>query len=235
LDGELVSLDGFPETLSPRPDLVIFASRHESESGQPCLTVHPPGNVGDMFHGGQARRLSMASPLEMQQALRALKALNADPSFGVTLEATHHGPLTDVPSFFIEIGSDSSRWRDHAAGEVLAMAISRVINEPIVARDDAPVAVAFGGPHYSSGFTQLVTETRVSVSHLVPKHQIGEVDDVMLGMLLERSVPRPGFAVLDWKGIGGEERRRLVASMGRVGLKHFRLRDCLRGRVPASR
>lgn len=231
LDGDLVSADGFPEALSPRPDLVIFASRHESESGQPCLTVHPPGNIGEGLHGGRSRRLSMASPLEMKEALRALKAFNDNPRFQVTLEATHHGPLTEVPSFFIEIGSRSSDWGDGAAGEVLARAILHVIKHPI---RTVPVAVGVGGPHYSPGFTELVINTEFAVSHVVPKHQVGAVDDAMLRMLFETSSPRATLAVLDWKGIRGEERRGLVAGMDRAGFKHARLRDCLNGRPVLS-
>lgn len=232
LDEDLVCADGFPESLSPRPDLAIFASRHESESGQPCLTVHAPGNIGESLHGGRGRHLSIASPLEMKEALRALKALNSNPRFQVTLEATHHGPLTEVPSFFIEIGSSPPDWRNEAAGEVLAKAILCVLDHPI---RPGPVAVGVGGPHYSPGFTELVIDTEFSVSHVVPKHQIGVVDDSMLQMLFERSSPRATFAVLDWKGIRGEDRRTLVASMDRAGLRHARLRDCLHGRgVPST-
>jgi len=231
LDEDLVSADGFPESLSPRPDLAIFASRHESESGRPCLTVHPPGNIGESLHGGRSRHLSMASPLEMKEALRALKALNYDTRFEVTLEATHHGPLTEVPSFFIEIGSSPSDWINEPAGEVLAKAILCVIDHPI---RTVPVAVGFGGPHYSPGFTELVLNTEFSISHVVPKHQVGAVDDAMLGMLFERSSPRATIAVLDWKGIRGEERRGLLVSMDRAGFRHARLRDCLCGRALPS-
>ena len=47
-------LDGFFKT-----DLIIFASKHKSESGKPTLTAHPCGNWNDKADfGGKPRTLA---------------------------------------------------------------------------------------------------------------------------------------------------------------------------------
>ena len=35
-----------------------------------------------------------------------------DEEYDITLEATHHGPLLDSPTLYLEIGSDEERWSD---------------------------------------------------------------------------------------------------------------------------
>ncbi len=227
LEGDLVSAERYPDGLSPKPDLAIFASRHQSESGMPCLSLHFPGNIAESHHGGRSRCLSTAAPLDMRKALCALASLSADPAYRITLEATHHGPLTKVPCFFIEIGSGPAQWEDGAAGDLLAKAILRVLTQPV---ESAPVVTGFGGPHYSQGFTNLVLKSGFSVSHIVPKHQIGYLDDGMIAQLFERSAPRPEVAVLDWKGIKGEERRRLTHLLDGAGVRWARLQHLLSGR-----
>src|SRR2546422_10295650 len=37
------------------PEVVVFLSKHRSESATPSLTVHPIGNFGPAEYGGQAR------------------------------------------------------------------------------------------------------------------------------------------------------------------------------------
>lgn len=224
LDQDLVRAEGFPDGLKPRPDLAIFASRHESESGMPCLTVHFPGNISEARHGGETGRVSMAAALYMKKALRSLSRHGQGLPLEVTVEATHHGPLTDVPCFFIEIGSRHPEWINREAGKAVAEAILEAIKEP---PQPGPVALGLGGPHYSRGFTKLLLNTEFSLSHIVPKHQIKVLDDEVFESLLPRSEPIPKLAILDWKGIRGEERRSVLASLERIGLEYVRLQHCL--------
>ena len=46
--------------------------------------------------------------------------------FEVTLETTHHGPLLDTPTLFIEIGSTEEHWGRTDAAEVWADDCRRV-------------------------------------------------------------------------------------------------------------
>jgi D-aminoacyl-tRNA deacylase len=136
----------YTETLDVnfRPDAVIFASRHRSESGEPTLTVHWTGNcTGRADLGGKPKSLSFADPPRLRAALLALdqgreaRRLN----YAVTLEATHHGPTElGVPTLFIEIGSSEKQWNDTEAASVAAEAVWQAAAAP------APgiTAVGFG-------------------------------------------------------------------------------------------
>jgi D-aminoacyl-tRNA deacylase len=144
--------------------------------------------------------------------------------YEITVEATHHGPLTDVPCFFIEIGSRSEQWTDPGAGGTIAGVISRM---PGQIREKGPVGVGFGGPHYSKGFTDLLLKTDYAISHIVPKHNVPEVEGQMLEYLFERSCPRAEVAILDWKGIRGADRRVLLDLFDKSGIEYLRLRRLL--------
>src|SRR6266480_1673546 len=56
-----------------RVDLVIYLSKHRSESGRPSLTVHPIGNPGPAKFGGQPETLVPSTPEWMTAALRGLR------------------------------------------------------------------------------------------------------------------------------------------------------------------
>jgi len=56
LDRDLES--GFQEPA----DLVVYLSKHRSESGRPSLTVHPIGNPGAAEFGGQPQTLVPSAP-----------------------------------------------------------------------------------------------------------------------------------------------------------------------------
>ncbi|CAJ1941961.1 unnamed protein product [Sphenostylis stenocarpa] len=93
-------------------DEVIFFSKHTAVSNKPALTVHPIGvphlREGDVPpQGGRPGWAALPNP-RMGPWLRLLKniakAHNLVPEFEITLEATHHGPLTNKPTMFLEIG-----------------------------------------------------------------------------------------------------------------------------------
>ncbi len=224
LDEEIVRAERFPDRISPKPDLAIFASRHQSESGMPCLTAHFPGNFSEALQGGYPRQLSMASPHDMNEAIRNLSASGRDLGYQITVEATHHGPLTDIPCFFIEIGSTRVEWRNQDAGEVVARSILKTVRNPPA---QGRVAVGLGGPHYSGRLTELLLHTEFSLSHVVPKHHIGDLDEEMLRMIFARSLPPGEMAILEWKGMRGDERRSLISCLDRMGVPYMRLRHCL--------
>src|SRR2546428_10273485 len=53
----------------------------------------------------------------MTEVLRAVRREAEGLSYAVTFEATHHGPVLDAPSFFIEVGSTEKEWRDSSPPE----------------------------------------------------------------------------------------------------------------------
>ncbi|RLI30150.1 MAG: hypothetical protein DRO46_01165, partial [Candidatus Hecatellales archaeon] len=135
LEEEAVKAENLAEYF-PEAEAVAFASRHESASLQPTLTVHVPGDL-------EAGRLAIAWPQRMKAALKTL-ASNAPQGFKVSLEATHHGPVSlPIPVWFVEIGSSLSQWSDDRAGEAAAKALWASVNES----SEAVPAVGFGGGH----------------------------------------------------------------------------------------
>ena len=56
----------------PHANLIVFISRHSSQSGKPTLSVHTPGNFGNAELGGLPQTLSVSPALAMQNALKAL-------------------------------------------------------------------------------------------------------------------------------------------------------------------
>ena len=57
----------------PKSRLLIFLSRHKSESERPTLSVHTPGNIGEATLGGISRKVSVSSASAMKKALISMK------------------------------------------------------------------------------------------------------------------------------------------------------------------
>ena len=110
------------ELTGEAPECIAFLSRHKSASGRPSLTVHPVGNWGAADYGGTPGAVSGTAPEWMTGLLLAISR-TAPAGYQVCFEATHHGPLLETPAFFVEIGSDESRWELREPAEVLARAL----------------------------------------------------------------------------------------------------------------
>src|SRR5207237_2734243 len=125
-----------------RVDLVVYLSKHRSESGRPSLTVHPIGNPGAAEFGGQPETLVPSAPRWMTAALRGLRHAGRALGYEVTFRGTHPGPYLTSPTFFIEQGSTAREWGDREASR----AIARVVIDlrPL----NAALAIGLGGGHY---------------------------------------------------------------------------------------
>lgn len=158
-------------SLGFKPDTVVFMSRHAASSGAAALTVHPIGNYHENRFGGRERSLVKASPALMTDALRRMSAYSDLPDFSICFEVTHHGPWLDVPTFFIEIGSDQRNWGNKHAADILA----HVLEENDV--NDYPTAVGVAGGHYAPRFTEVALGYRVNFGHMLPSYQLEGSDD----------------------------------------------------------
>jgi D-aminoacyl-tRNA deacylase len=215
----------YTETLDVnfRPDAVIFASRHRSESGEPTLTVHWTGNcTGRADLGGKPKSLSFADPPRLRAALLALdqgreaRRLN----YAVTLEATHHGPTElGVPTLFIEIGSSEKQWNDTEAASVAAEAVWQAAAAP------APgiIAVGFGGGHYCNKQCQAVRKDGYAFGHIFSKYFFEEYDERMVQLAVERTLGDCQRAVIDWKGIRGRDRTGLLETLKKLKVEVIRV------------
>lgn len=200
---------------------VWFLSRHRAASGKPSLTVHPIGNHGPAADfGGDPATLSPCAPRDMGALLRRLEHHRDlhDLPHSVTYEATHHGPLMQLPSLFVEIGSDKAWYEDDASGQALAAAITDVLDgEGLL--PEAPLLVGLGGGHYVPQMTDKALAGEADFGHLVPAYAVDadEEDAGVLGRAWEATPGATGVYVHK-KGLKGPQRQRVEAWLESTGL-----------------
>ncbi|MEM3788742.1 MAG: D-aminoacyl-tRNA deacylase [Candidatus Bathyarchaeia archaeon] len=218
LDGELVYTQNIT-TSYPSLDLIIFISRHSSLSGTPTLSVHAPGNFGAADLGGIPKKVSIAPANAMKSALGLMAKLVGEKhlKYKVSYECTHHGPSLDVPAMFAELGSTPKDWEDLEAAEVVAHATMKVVAN--FNKQTSKVALGIGGPHYNEKFTRMALEGDIAFSHMIPKYATAKIDEAILRQCVQKTLEKVEFAVLDWKGIKGEDKPNVVELLNRVGLK----------------
>lgn len=212
LDRDLAAALGEP------PDLVVYLSKHRSESRTPSLTVHPIGNPKGADFGGQPGTLVPAAPQWMTAALRRLREEARGLPYEVTFEATHHGPYLETPTFYIEQGSTEKEWGDTQA----SAAIARTLWD--LAPVDAPVAIGLGGGHYVPRHSDVAVARRIAFGHLLPTHTLEGLPDAVLDQAVDRS-PGARLAYLHRKSLGKPETRDLEARLAARGLRIVREAD----------
>jgi len=215
IDEEPVNTQNFP---FPKPsELLIFLSRHKSESGRPTLSVHTPGNIGEASLGGIPRRVSISPASAMKEALVTMKKAQEEMSlkYEVSYECTHHGPSLDIPTMFVELGSSPIQWEDLDAAEAVARgALAAASTEEIY-----PTVLGIGGPHYNAKFTRKALSSEIAFGHIVPKYAVERLDAEMLRQCVERTVEPIQKAILDWKGIRGADKKNLLENLLKAELE----------------
>lgn len=207
------------EATGERSTLVIYASRHRSESGQRSLTVHPLGNPGENAkYGGLPGRLVPSAPHAMTEALRLLHREARGLDFAVSFEATHHGPYLETPTFYIELGSDEAAWEE----ALPARAIARVLLNLRPA--EHPVALGLGGGHYVPRMVDVALRCRVSFGHMIPSYALEHLDEATLEEAIQRS-PGARLAYFHRTAVPVPLRRRLERLVEAQGLRVVRRRD----------
>ena len=167
-------------------DEVLVLSKHASASEVPALTLHAIGVPGETPHGERARSGGIKGQAvppsrrfgDMFRTMRKI-AIEAslDKEYDITLEATHHGPLLDSPTLYLEIGSDEERWSDSRAARVWAQTISICLG---MSKDDqqrewsgeGDVMIGLGGGHYAPRHKAVISETEVWVGHILANYAI---------------------------------------------------------------
>lgn len=192
--------------LNERVESIIFASRHSSKKNIPALTAHTPGNFGRAAYGGRDGELCFSMPEANKRAVQLMHEL-APEGYRVSMEATHHGPFTDRPSIFVEIGSSEKNWKDEEAGEVLAEVI-----ESLLHLEPKKRAIGIGGTHYCPKFTKVALHTSVAVGHVLPKYV--EITEETVKKAIEKN-SGTDLVVMDWKGTPQRSKvREMVEDLG---------------------
>ena len=198
------------------PELLVFVSKHSSVSGIPTLSVHTPGNLAEAEFGGIPRKVSISPAAAMKDALLEMAKLKKEIGleYEVSYECTHHGPSLDVPSMFAELGSSLKQWKDLKAAEVVAHAAMAAISR----RSSYPTALGVGGPHYNAKFTEIALNTQTAFGHIIPKYAIPQVDIEIIKQCVERTVETVDSAILDWKGIKGADKNKIISALSELGV-----------------
>ena len=213
-------------------DFIIALSRHSGTPNHPIFTAHVPGNFGQARYGGESFKLGISIPSLMKEYLKA--AAKRAPAIGywIGFEPTHHGPTLDIPLVFLEIGCDEVAWNDpkgiRAASESLAGALTNWEEGKYIP------SIAFGGPHVNDHFTKVELMTDVAIGHAVRKLDAGWVDKVMIQQAIERNGEPPELAIVDNKGLKGEDRERIESALRDLGLKIVRVKKLLRERIESA-
>lgn len=195
-------------------DLAIFLSMHSSARGIAGFTVHAEGNWSDEARlGGKPKKLSTASPANMLSMLNAVH--EKQDVLQTTYEATHHGPLLNAPSFFVEVGGTSQAIGSKSFAESLASAVVDFLSA-----DDAEygkVVIGIGSTHYPEKFTRLALNGTYAFSHIMPKYNL---HSDMLQQAVERSDLRAEAAVIEWKSLNSVQRAGIIQELERIGVDY---------------
>ncbi len=213
-----------PEDLPVKASSIIFASKHRSSTNTPALTVHATGNLNRTArYGGSPEEISRVEPFRIREALSALsrEVNSANLRIEVTMEATHHGPTSfPVPVCFIEIGSGPEQWSDQVLGGIAANAVMASATQT---QSQKANAVGFGGTHYPDKLTRICTEGDYQIGHIIPRHAFdAQISERMIQEAFHKTVGLCKTAVVDWKGLKGEQRRALLDHLSRWDIEVVR-------------
>jgi len=193
------------QALNLEIDEVVFLSKHRAASGKPTLTMHPIGNFGKADYGGREGSLVPASPAFLSGLLRALSSSAKGLPFEISYEVTHHGPFLDVPTTYVEIGSDETKWDNVEAAQAMAKALLNYVPA------DGPTVVGIGGGHYAPRFSEVTLVKKVRFGHMVAKHVLDGRTDAEVLEIVGKAINASGtrFAYIHKKSFSRPEARRL--------------------------
>ncbi|MDD1752400.1 MAG: D-tyrosyl-tRNA(Tyr) deacylase [Methanotrichaceae archaeon] len=216
----LKSIDKRFVSIGLHPSMIIFASKHKSQSEVPWLGGHFTGE----FENGKIN-LSTAAPAGLKSFLQNI-SVKAPDGYRISAEATHHGP-TDVetPCFFAEIGSCERQWCDPEAAEVVSRAILALHNREL------PTFLGFGGGHYMQRQTSLMLDTDIAFGHLFSNYRVNEISHELVKKARVKS--GADYAYIDRKSFKAEERDKVIAIIDEIGMPVLRSKE-IRKRFPLS-
>ncbi|MBI2658013.1 hypothetical protein HYX08_04955 [Candidatus Woesearchaeota archaeon] len=199
-------------------DAFVFASKHRSKENTKSFAVHAIGNWGNPDFGGQEKKLCPSSAVLLKNLFLELNNTAKDYGYELTMEATHHGPYTEKPAVFVEVGSTEAEWSDAENGKIIAKTIMNGLKNE---NQSYKIAVGIGGPHYCNNFNKLALRTDIAFSHICPKYHLDKLDEDLVKQAIEKTKEKLDFVVLDWKGLGAEKQR-IVDMLKSMNLEYKR-------------
>ncbi len=205
-------------------DILVFASKHRSRENMPSFTVHPIGNWHKADFGGREKTLCLSSATLLKNLFIEMNNNSKNSDFVITLEATHHGPCTERPSIFIEIGSTEKEWNGKENGKIIAKTIIDSLKNQ---NNKYKIAFGIGGRHYCTNFNKIMLRTDIAVSHICPKHMLENLDEELIQEAIRKTAEKVDFILLDWKGLG-TEKQRIVEILKKLNVEFRRTEQVLK-------
>ena len=69
----------------------------------------------------------------------------------------------------------------------------------------------------------MALEGEVAFGHMIPKYAIHCLDNEILSECVEKTREKVGMAILDWKGIKGADKPKLLKMLNEIGLQYSRI------------
>lgn len=222
-----ISVEKYPEL--KEVEFLFFAYTHRSQKGDPSLCLHVAGNWRGADLGGKEGKVCVASAFVMKYLFKKLdenakKDSELYEKYKISMEGTHHGPLVDIPSCFIELGSLEEEWKDEAAAKVIAetiLSLSDVEMSDLNAKKWKPT-IAIGGGHYCLNFNKIQLNSEYAIGHVIPDYGF-PVTEQIIKEAEEKTKEQVSQVLVDWKSCGkSEERQKMLDVLDRVGLEYER-------------
>lgn len=170
-------------------ELIIIPSQHKSLKNVSSLTVHAAGNFDTNDYGGVKNKMSPYGAKHARGILLNISKYGKDTNFEITYEATHHGPYSENPLIFVEIGSTVGEYSDKNIGYIMARAIYESFDE------EAEVYCGIGGLHYSRKFTSLALKEGIAVGHIASKYRFPSITSESLTEMIRKTPDSQGFLI----------------------------------------
>ena len=220
-DSPLIFLDDLKlDKSNINPDLMIFASRHRSETARPAFLTHTTGNWGiKADFGGQGKQLSRSSAFLLKAGYKSLKKQHSLmhfeqlSDFSLDLEVTHHGPTTlEKPLIFMELGSSKREWKIKEAGRLVARAIIKtcISYAELKNKDQIEIGIGFGGTHYAPNFKRIMEKGDVAISFICPKYHIQKLNKDLVNQMISNTLEKVKVFIIDWKGTNSQDKQHLM-------------------------
>jgi len=203
----------------PEGNFFIFATKHKSEQERKTFSIHAPGNFKKAELGGKDNKVCKTSAFFLKHLFITLNQEAKDSDYECTLEVTHHGPYLEKPCCFIEIGSSEEQWEDEEAGKIIARTINKAI-KTFTPNQKWKAAIGIGSPHYCPNFNKIQLNSELAISHIIPNYT--QITQGILEQAINKTEEKVELAILDWKGMKGEERQESVKLLNQFGLKYKR-------------
>lgn len=205
----------------PAGNFFIFATKHKSQEARRTLSIHPPGNWNKAELGGQDNKVCLTSAFFLKHLFITLNQEAKDSNYECTLEVTHHGPYLEKPCCFIEIGSGEEQWKDEKAAKIIARTIKKAINsfEANKEKEKWKSAIGIGSPHYCPNFNKIQLNSNLAISHIIPSYAF-PITEETIKQAINKTQEKIEFAILDWKGMKGEERQETIKLLNQINLPY---------------